>query len=213
MRKLILMTLCTVLALSVHAQRNGKSADELADKRAAKLKTELGLSDEQHKSVRAAVLEKINSASAVRERYKDSANKKGMGAELKQVNLRFRTTMDAILTANQRAKYKASEDEEEGDDDRSDEKSERKAEQNKNKSDKEQASTDKKQASIDKKQAKVDRQQAKVKRKEAKVKEREERLKAKEERLKEKKEKLEEKDEKLEKKEKKLDQKEEELKK
>lgn len=212
MRKLILMTLCTVLALSVHAQKNGKSADELADKRAAKLKTELGLSDEQHKSVRAAVLEKINSANAVRERYKDSANKKGMGAELKQVNLRFRTTMDAILTADQRAKYKASEDEED-DDDRSDQKSDSKAEKAKNKSDKEQASTDKKQASIDKKQAKVDRQQAKVKRKEAKVKEREERLKAKEEKLKEKKEKLEEKDEKLEKKEKKLEQKEEELKK
>ena len=212
MRKLILMTLCTVLALSVHAQKNGKSADELADKRAAKLKTELGLSDEQHKSVRAAVLEKISSASAVRERYKDSANKKGMGAELKQVNLRFRTTMDAILTADQRAKYKASEDEED-DDDRSDQKSDSKAEKAKNKSDKEQASTDKKQASIDKKQAKVDRQQAKVKRKEAKVKEREERLKAKEEKLKEKKEKLEEKDEKLEKKEKKLEQKEEELKK
>lgn len=213
MKKLILFALCTVLAWNVNAQKNNGSAAEKADKRAGHLKTELGLSDEQHKSVRAAVLEKINSASAVRERYKDSANKKGMGAELKQVNLRFRTTMDAILTADQRAKYKASEDEEDDDGDRSDKKSDTKAEKAKNKSDKEQASNDKKQASIDKKQAKVDRQQAKVKRKEAKVKEREERLKAKEERLKEKKEKLEEKDEKLEKKEKKLEQKEEELKK
>jgi len=213
MKKLILMTLCTVLALSVYAQRNGKPADELADKRAAKLKTELGLSEDQHKSVHAAVLEKINSASAVRERYKDSANKKGMGAELKQVNLRFRTTMDAILTADQNAKYKSADDEEKGEGNDSDDASDKKADRAKNKSDREQANTDKKQAGIDKKQAKVDRQQAKVKKKEAKVQKREERLKEKEERLKNKKEKLEEKGDRLEKKEEKLDQKEEELKK
>lgn len=86
-----------------------KPVEAAANAKADSLKSELSLNDEQHSKVRAAVLEKQNQTRSIHEKYRDSANKKGMNKELKAVNEQFRSTMKGILTPEQSKKFEARE--------------------------------------------------------------------------------------------------------
>lgn len=106
MKQLILSIATVMFALSGFAQKGSKAqmtAEELATKRAEKLKTELSLSDDQKTKVYAAILERHNKVKAIKEKFGD--NKKGMGKELKPVRESFDASMKSILNADQLAKW------------------------------------------------------------------------------------------------------------
>jgi protein CpxP len=110
MKKLILSLVATVFALNGFAQDTSKvkkSPEAAASMRADKLKTELGLNDVQRNQVYSAVLEKMNQAKAIKQKYKDSANKKSQHSEMKAVKQSFDTKMNSILTPEQKVKYEA----------------------------------------------------------------------------------------------------------
>lgn len=114
MKKNILTLLMVITIIGVNAQ-NGKSAnkvsksvaktEKVANGRANQLKKDLGLNDDQTSRVKAAVAKKNDGFNALKARYKDSSNKKGMGKELKQVQDVFHSEMNSILTPSQQAKY------------------------------------------------------------------------------------------------------------
>jgi hypothetical protein len=108
MKKVILFLVAVVFTVHVFSQNEGKKSktpEEMAQKRAEKLKSQLDLSDEQTVNAQSFILEKIQSSQAIKSRYKDSANRKGMNKELKVVKNNFDTKLGAILTDAQKEKY------------------------------------------------------------------------------------------------------------
>ena len=110
MKKLIFSLAAIVIALNTFAHDTTKvkrTPESSANMRADKLKTELGLSDVQRNQVYAAVLEKMNQAKAIKQKYKDSANKKSQHSEMKLVKQSFDAKINSILTPEQKVKYEA----------------------------------------------------------------------------------------------------------
>jgi protein CpxP len=108
MKKIIFSLAAILLAAGVYAKDSTKvkkSPEEMAGKRADKLKTELSLSDDQRSKVYAALLETISKKQAIRERYKGSSDKKAMKAEMRSVHEGFDTSMKSILTSEQYTKW------------------------------------------------------------------------------------------------------------
>jgi Spy/CpxP family protein refolding chaperone len=110
MKKLIFSLAAILIALNTFAHDTTKvkrTPESSANMRADKLKAELGLSDVQRNQVYAAVLEKMNQAKAIKQKYKDSANKKSQHSEMKLVKQSFDAKMNSILTPEQKVKYEA----------------------------------------------------------------------------------------------------------
>ncbi len=123
MKKIILSLVAAVFAVSSFAADTAKvkkTPEQVAAKRADKLKTELGLTDEQRSKVYNAVLEKINKTKEIKQRYKDSSNRKGRDKEIKAVKANFETTMNSILSPEQKTKYEAIKKKDKDDDDEDD---------------------------------------------------------------------------------------------
>jgi periplasmic protein CpxP/Spy len=111
MKKLILSTLSLILSLSIyahqgHSKDKGKTAEEKATLQADRMKEKLTLTDIQRTQFYNAALQRINKIEAIKLQYKDSANKKGMGQEIKAVKQEFDNSLATFLTADQMAKYK-----------------------------------------------------------------------------------------------------------
>lgn len=123
---LILLTICFSFStlLAKDTAKLKKTHEKEASKKADKYKKELGLNEQQHKTVRQAVLLKQSKMREIKARYKDSANKRHMKTELKQVKDEFHTTINNVLTPEQKVKYDAmrknekDDEDEEGDDDK-----------------------------------------------------------------------------------------------
>jgi periplasmic protein CpxP/Spy len=108
MKKLMLGLAALVMAVGVYAKdstKMKKSPEEMANKKADKLKTELNLSNEQRTSVYNAVLDKINKTQAIKAKYGDKGDKKAMRAEMRSVEENFEATMKGILSADQYSKW------------------------------------------------------------------------------------------------------------
>jgi hypothetical protein len=111
MKKLIFSTLALILSLSIYAHQGqgkgkGKTAEEKATLQADRMKEKLALSDMQRTQFYNAALQRINKIDAIKMQYKDSANKKGMGKEIKTVKQEFDNSLATFLTAEQMTKYK-----------------------------------------------------------------------------------------------------------
>jgi len=110
MKKLIFGLAAIVIALNTFAHDTTKvkrTPESTANIRAHKLKTELGLSDDQRNQVYAAVLEKINKSKAVKQKYKDSTSETSLKSEMALVKQSFDAKMNSILTPEQKVKYEA----------------------------------------------------------------------------------------------------------
>lgn len=109
MKNLFLSLLAIVLVSTASAQKGGaeksRTAEEKANKQADRLKTELNLSDDQRAKTYEACLTRAKKVQEIKTKYKDSANKKGMRAEVKSAQTDFRNTLSTFLTAEQMAKY------------------------------------------------------------------------------------------------------------
>ncbi len=108
MKKIILSLAAMVMAVGAFAHDSAKirkSPQEMANKKADKLKTELGLTDEQRGKVYTAVYDKISKMQAIKEKYKDNKDKKAKHAEMKTVQDNFDSSMKTILTTDQYTKW------------------------------------------------------------------------------------------------------------
>ncbi len=108
MKKLMLTIVAAVFAVGSFAQdapKTPKTPEEVANKRADKLKTELALTDDQRAKVYAAELDRITKVRAIRAKY--PTDKKAARKEIKPVNDAFQTTLKGILTAEQITKWEA----------------------------------------------------------------------------------------------------------
>lgn len=113
MKKLILSMLALVVSMSIYAHEGhgkgkgkAKTAEEKANHQADKMKEKLTLTDVQRTQFYNAALQRINKVDAIKMQYKDSANKKGMGKEMKAAKQEFDNSLATFLTADQLAKYK-----------------------------------------------------------------------------------------------------------
>ncbi len=108
MKKIILGLVAVVMATGAYAHdsaRVKKSPEEMANKKADKLKVELSLTDEQRTQVYTAVLDKINKSKTIREKYQGGKDKNAMRAEMKTVKENFDAKMKTILSADQYSKW------------------------------------------------------------------------------------------------------------
>jgi protein CpxP len=108
MKKLMLGLAALAMAVGAYAQdatKETRSPEEMANKKADKLKTELSLSDEQRTSVYTALLDRINKTRAIKAKYENSKDKKAMRAEMKGVEESFDAAMKGILSADQYSKW------------------------------------------------------------------------------------------------------------
>lgn len=108
MKKIIFSLAAILLAAGVYAKdstRVKKSPEEIANKRADKLKTELSLSDDQRSRVYGALLDAITKKQAIKEKYKGSGDKKAMKTEMKSVHANLDASMKSILTTEQYNKW------------------------------------------------------------------------------------------------------------
>jgi hypothetical protein len=106
MKKLLVGALMSIMALSTFAQtteREHKSPQEKAALRAEKMKTQLGLTDEQTKKVETAILVKMTKAKEIRTKHAE--DKEAIRKEMLPVNEQFKATMKEILTAEQYAQW------------------------------------------------------------------------------------------------------------
>ena len=104
----MLSIVAAVFAVSSFAQsapKTQKTPEDVATKRADKLKTELALSDDQRAKVYAAELDRITKVRAIRTKYPN--DKKAAHKEIKPINEAFQTTLKGILTAEQVTKWEA----------------------------------------------------------------------------------------------------------
>lgn len=109
MKKLVFSILAAIVAISASAKDSTKvkmNPEQKANKQADRLKTELSLSDDQRNKTYSAILDRINKVDAIKAKYKDSANKKGMGKEMQSVKTEFDNTLATFLTGEQMTKYK-----------------------------------------------------------------------------------------------------------
>jgi protein CpxP len=108
MKKIILSLVAVMMAAGAYAHDTSKvkrSPEEMANRKADKLKTELGLNDDQRGKVYSVFLDKINKSEAIRAKYKDSKDKKAMKAEMKTVEGGLETSLKGILTPEQYTKW------------------------------------------------------------------------------------------------------------
>lgn len=106
MKKLILSAVATVFAISSFAQDGAKvkkTPEEVATKRADKLKTELTLSDEQRSKVYTILLDNTTKVRAVKEKYPN--DKKAAKAEIKPLRETCDASIKSVLTPEQVTKW------------------------------------------------------------------------------------------------------------
>lgn len=106
MKKLILSAVATVFAISSFAQdgtKTQKTPEEVATKRADKLKTELTLSDEQRTKVYTIILDNTTKVRAVKARYPN--DKKAAKAEIKPLRETCDASIKSVLTPEQVTKW------------------------------------------------------------------------------------------------------------
>ncbi|NQW42162.1 MAG: hypothetical protein HQ463_01855 [Bacteroidetes bacterium] len=108
MKKLMLCIVAVVFTVSSFAQDGNKvqkTPEEIANKRADKLKTELTLSDDQRAKEYALELDRIIKVRATRAKY--PTDKKAAHKEIKPINEASQTALKEILTADQITKWEA----------------------------------------------------------------------------------------------------------
>lgn len=109
MKKSILIiatVLFTFVGFAQSTTQTQKTPEEIATKRSEKLKTELGLSDDQKTKVHTAIVETVTKVREIKAKYPN--DKKSAAKELKVVRENYKTTMKGILTAEQFTKWEAS---------------------------------------------------------------------------------------------------------
>lgn len=109
MKKSILIIATAMFALVGFAQtstKTTKTPEEIATKRSEKLKTDLGLSDDQKTKVHTAIVETVTKVREIKAKYPN--DKKAAAKEIKVVRENYKTTMKGILTAEQFTKWEAS---------------------------------------------------------------------------------------------------------
>jgi periplasmic protein CpxP/Spy len=102
MKKIILSLFAILFAIGAFAQKGPKTEktlEEMATKRADKLKTELSLTDEQRTKVYQAHFDKMTKMKAIK--AKNLEDKKAIAKEMKPVNDSFQANMKSILTTDQ----------------------------------------------------------------------------------------------------------------
>ncbi len=108
MKKLMLSIVAAVYTVSSFAQDGNKvqkTPEEIANKRADKLKTELTLSDDQRAKEYALELDRIIKVRETRPKY--PTDKKAAHKEIKSINEASQTALKEILTADQITKWEA----------------------------------------------------------------------------------------------------------
>jgi protein CpxP len=119
--KKVFLIITTVAALnSVYAQGpkdkfnkqvseyKNQTPEQRAQLQADKLEKVLSLSTDQKQKVYEAALKKNNSIKAAKEKHKNDADKKaGLGPEIKAANQTFVEDVNAVLTPEQKTKWKA----------------------------------------------------------------------------------------------------------
>ena len=109
MKKIVFSILAAIVAVSASAKDSTRvkmTPEQKANKQADRLKTELSLSDDQRNKTYSAILDRIHKVDAIKAKYKDSANRKGMGKEIQSVKSEFDNTLATFLTGEQMTKYK-----------------------------------------------------------------------------------------------------------
>ncbi len=106
MKKSILILATALFAVVSFAQTTKKTPEEIATKRSEKLKTELGLSDDQKTKVHTAIVETVTKVREIKAKYPN--DKKAAAKEIKVVRENYKTTMKGILTADQFTKWETS---------------------------------------------------------------------------------------------------------
>ena len=108
MKKVLLSIVAAVFAVSSFAHDGGKgpkTPEQVATKKADKLKTELGLSDDQRTKVYAILLENTTKIQAIKAKYPN--DKKAAQAEIRPLRQAADTSIKAILTPEQITKWEA----------------------------------------------------------------------------------------------------------
>ncbi len=108
MKKVILSVVAVVFAVSAFAQdaaKVKKTPEEVAQKRADKLKTELTLTDDQRAKAYTILLDNATKVQAIKAKYPN--DKKAARTEIKPVKAACDTSIKAILTPEQIIKYDA----------------------------------------------------------------------------------------------------------
>lgn len=110
MKKLFFLLILFVSFQAAQAQTNQPkqmmTAEQKAEENVAKLKTELGLTDEQVPKVKAITVDKINKVTAAHK--KNGADKSRLQAANKLIQDEYETSLKGILTEDQFSKYLSS---------------------------------------------------------------------------------------------------------
>ncbi len=105
MKKIISIIATLVLGIGcLFAQKAPKSTEEKATKAAQKLTTELNLSADQTVKVKDLIKTRLDAVATVKTKYTE-AQKVERRKELKPIRQKFRTDLEALLTAEQKAKW------------------------------------------------------------------------------------------------------------
>lgn len=108
MKKVLLSIVTAVFAVSTFAHNGGKGTktpEQIATKKADKLKTELGLSDDQRTKVYAILLDNTTKIQAIKAKYPN--DKKAARAEIMPLRQTAESSIKAILTPEQITKWDA----------------------------------------------------------------------------------------------------------
>ncbi len=108
MKKVLLSIVAAVFAVSTFAQDGAKvkkTPEQIATKKADKLKTELALSDDQRTKVYTILLESTTKIQAIKAKYPN--DKKAAHAEIKPIRETSEASIKAILTPEQVTKWEA----------------------------------------------------------------------------------------------------------
>lgn len=106
MKKVLLSIVAAVFAVSSFAHDGGKgpkTPEQVATKKADKLKTELGLTDDQRTKVYAILLDNTTKIQAIKAKYPN--DKKAAQAEIKPLRQASESSIKAILTPEQIVKW------------------------------------------------------------------------------------------------------------
>jgi len=108
MKKVLLSIVAAVFAVSSFAQDGGsgsKTPEQIATQKADKLKTELGLSDDQRSKIYAILLENTAKIQAIKAKYPN--DKKAAKAEIRPLRQAADQSIKSILTPEQITKWEA----------------------------------------------------------------------------------------------------------
>ncbi|MCX7878813.1 MAG: Spy/CpxP family protein refolding chaperone [Ignavibacteria bacterium] len=110
--KSIIPLICIILfSLSSFAQNKdgwkNKTPEEIAEKRAAKLKEKLSLSDYQHKQIYDIILKSVSEIKSLREQKKSTGevDRKVLREKIKSLRKETHDKIVSVLTPEQRAKF------------------------------------------------------------------------------------------------------------